>query len=510
MRAWMVRAGADGEREEAALSLGRVIAGWQEVGDLSDVTDREALRDRLRDVYPEASTGVLANWTGQLWRFTRVIAVGDIVVLPLKRQNAKAGAELALGRITASYEYDTSADWGYRHVRPVEWLNRVPRGALNSDLLDSLGALLTICELKRHKAADRILAVLGGDPDPGWTPEGHAAELFSNREALLAHAVEQAPTDPMRLSIRQLLAYWGASRRTDELVSEVERELAESGVVAVPAISDGWLDDLVALAPLPSAPNEGATRVYAAPPTPPAAVSVSISTLMSATGGVVSVNQGDSLDRVVTLLLQHNFSQLPVLNDEGNVVGAVSWESIGRAHLGHEAAQLSDALMHPPVVTSDADLLDVILDVSLYDFVIVRASDSFRPIGLVTVADLSVQYRVMASPFTLVEEVERRLRRATDERVPLTAMKAAVGPKNAHVQSASNLTMGNYKYLYAESSNFERLGWSLDHDMFLELLGAVHSLRNSLMHFSTDPLSEEDLAPVRSFLQILRVVDPRT
>jgi len=35
MRAWVVGAGADGEREDASLEQGCSFAGWAELGDLS-------------------------------------------------------------------------------------------------------------------------------------------------------------------------------------------------------------------------------------------------------------------------------------------------------------------------------------------------------------------------------------------------------------------------------------------------------------------------------------------
>src|SRR4051794_34317476 len=146
MRAWMIRAGQSGEREQAALDLGRVIAGWSETDDLSPYSDRESLRDYIRSVYPSASRALVANWTGQLWRFLHVISEGDLVVLPLKGE----ARELVLGRITGPYFYDETAARGFRHVRPVTWHRTIARSDLGSDLLDSLGALLTIAELRRH------------------------------------------------------------------------------------------------------------------------------------------------------------------------------------------------------------------------------------------------------------------------------------------------------------------------------------------------------------------------
>jgi restriction system protein len=70
--AWLVRGGEHGEREEIALSRGLVIAGWEELGSISDCESREGIRQALTATYPEVSDKVIGNWTGQLWRFKGV------------------------------------------------------------------------------------------------------------------------------------------------------------------------------------------------------------------------------------------------------------------------------------------------------------------------------------------------------------------------------------------------------------------------------------------------------
>jgi restriction system protein len=57
--------------------------------------------------------------------------------------------------------------------------------------------------------------------------------------------------------------------------------------------------------------------------------------------------------------------------------------------------------------------------------------------------------------------------------------------------------------------DFRRLGWRLDHGLFLALLTAVKDVRNELMHFSTDPLTADQLHAVEGLVNLLRTVDPR-
>lgn len=84
--AWVVRAGREGEAEASNLALGRASIGWSEVPDMSAVTSREQLREMVDGLYPAASAQSRAVTTGQLWAFRSSIAVGDLVVMPLKTQ----------------------------------------------------------------------------------------------------------------------------------------------------------------------------------------------------------------------------------------------------------------------------------------------------------------------------------------------------------------------------------------------------------------------------------------
>ncbi|GIG29805.1 CBS domain-containing protein [Cellulomonas marina] len=509
MRAWMIRAGRNGEREEAALTGDRAIAGWDETGDLAPFDDRTSLRDYLRTVYPEASPALLANWTGQLWRFIAEIAIGDLVVMPCRSGEQP---ELAVGEVISGYFFDAEAADGFRHCIGVKWLQRVERSVFERDLLDSMGALLTIFELRRHDAAKRVADVAAGGEDPGWRAGEDEASGIATIDDLVARVTSS--TGPIEMSIRQILGLWGVERRTDSSVALVEQGLADEGLVVTPGLSQGWLDNAVRVAEVDA---QAATRADAQSSlggleeVRPAPVSVTISTLPSARSAVTAVGVNDTLELAITLLLQHDYSQLPVLNENGDIVGIVSWETIGKARLSKDAPALVDATAPARTVTLDAELLGVVSEVATRDFVLVRASDSYKAIGIVTVADLSRQFQIMARPFALIEEIERRLRRRVDERVPLAAMQAAVGNAKAaaKIEGAASLTMGNYKHLLASEETFRLLGWPLDHDRFFQLLCTVHKMRNNLMHFSTDPVEEPTMKEAQAFLEILRTVDPR-
>ncbi len=89
------------------------------------------------------------------------------MILPLKTTPGR----LAVGRVVDGYEYLDDPDVSRRHVRRVEWLrDDIPRSAVKQDLLYSLGAFLTICEVKRNDAAWRLGALVETSIDPGARP----------------------------------------------------------------------------------------------------------------------------------------------------------------------------------------------------------------------------------------------------------------------------------------------------------------------------------------------------
>jgi len=162
MTVWLVRAGRYGEVESLALEQGLSVIGWDELPDLAAIRSRDEVETLLRETYSDAGDGRIRNFTTQVWAFRGRIEVGDLVVLPLKKQSA-----IAIGRISGPYAYRPDFPDAARHVRPTEWIKTdIPRSKFDQDLLYSLGAFLTVCQIKRNNAEERIKAILSGQARP--------------------------------------------------------------------------------------------------------------------------------------------------------------------------------------------------------------------------------------------------------------------------------------------------------------------------------------------------------
>lgn len=164
-RVFLVRAGVDGEDETYALDHGVAIIGFTEYPSLADARDYDAILNIVKATKPELKPRSAGNYAGQLWAFALAMKEGDIVVLP-----RKLTSQLAIGRVKGPYRY-AKADEAMRHLRSVDWVRPdVPRSVFGQDLLHSFGAFMTVCNITRNNAEERVSAVLAGKPDPGFLP----------------------------------------------------------------------------------------------------------------------------------------------------------------------------------------------------------------------------------------------------------------------------------------------------------------------------------------------------
>ncbi len=158
MPVWLVRAGSRGERQDLALDKNIAVIGWDDLPDLTQFHTRQELETACRGTYPDAKPRGITNWVGQVWAFANRIERDDLIVLPLKGQNA-----IAIGRVTGDYQYRSDNPDGAKHTRPVEWITQdMSRDRFDQDLLYSFGAFLTVCQIKRNNAEERIRALLAG------------------------------------------------------------------------------------------------------------------------------------------------------------------------------------------------------------------------------------------------------------------------------------------------------------------------------------------------------------
>ena len=221
MRAWVVRAGENGSRDSWCLLNGYAGGGWTSVGDLTPLTTEETLQQYLQQRMPGEKPAAIINYRSQLWRFRHVIASGDLIVLPQKTTK-----EIAIGVVVGTYIYlGNEEDPGKRHVIRVDWKKTdLPRSAVGQDLLYSLGAFMTICEVKRNGAVKRLESLMLAGVDPGesatTTIGKYSNEVNSDDDALLTTIdIEQIAYDAVVSRINEKFLGHQMSRLVAEVLT---------------------------------------------------------------------------------------------------------------------------------------------------------------------------------------------------------------------------------------------------------------------------------------------------
>jgi len=158
-RVWLVRLGKYGEAEPLALESGELATGWT-LPEFDKPMSKTEILGLLQSAEPDEKPGTLANWAVQLNQLCNKAKEGDLTVTPLKT----ASRQLAIGRILGGHFLSK----GKHPARRVEWLQTdIPRDSVKQDLLHSLGASQTICEISRNNAAYRFEAIAKTRRDPG-------------------------------------------------------------------------------------------------------------------------------------------------------------------------------------------------------------------------------------------------------------------------------------------------------------------------------------------------------
>lgn len=163
-KAWVVRSGRYGERDAWAIETNHSGGGWREVPDLTFAESHELVAAAVATAFPTASSATLATQTGQVWAMRSRIAVGDLMVMPLKTTQ-----RIAIGTVTGGYHYlADESDLDRRHVLDIDWKRLdIPRSAVKQDLLYTLGSALSIFAPSKNGAVARLQALLDTGKDPG-------------------------------------------------------------------------------------------------------------------------------------------------------------------------------------------------------------------------------------------------------------------------------------------------------------------------------------------------------
>lgn len=324
-----------------------------------------------------------------------------------------------------------------------------------------------------------------------------------------------AQTDePVVTTPRSLLGHYGYVRRGRWINGTIRAAMRAHGIVSVPDFETAYIDGEITLQRLDPANAVGNTEPAIQNPAEPVLLSggsvpdpVSrIRLLAAANRPPLAARRDHTVREAVTLMLINDFSQLPVMGNDRDVYGMISWRSIGRARaLNRPAEFVRDCMEEAVEIPDHSPMLEAISVVASREAVLVRGGDR-RIVGLVTTSDLSLEFRTQAEPFLLLAEIENHLRRLIDGRYSREAIEAARDTRDSAraVEDVSDLTFGEYIRLLQEPVNWTLLGVDLDRAHFCLRLDKVRGIRNDVMHFNPDGTSDQELEVLRDTVRLLQ------
>jgi CBS domain-containing protein len=328
---------------------------------------------------------------------------------------------------------------------------------------------------------------------------------------------------PVPVTVRTLLGWFQAQRRGFYIVRDIKSALNELHLKTEPNFEWVWIDSSIEFVKAEPANDALATETPVLEETIPREelapdISASlvggaladpthrIGKLDAANRGVIFVNPEDALTRAITLMLTKNLSQLPVMTTEREVKGMITCASIGsRLASGQPCASVKDCLERHYEVSADESLFKVIPDIAQTQYVLIRDPKDKKITGIVTGSDLSLQFQQLAEPFLLLGEIEHHIRRLIENKFTQPELAAIKDPADAtrQIGSVADLSLGECIRLLESEANWSKLKLALDRVEFVKEAHVIRDIRNDVMHFDPDPMTEADLGTLRNFAAFL-------
>ena len=215
-----------------------------------------------------------------------------------------------------------------------------------------------------------------------------------------------------------------------------------------------------------------------------------------------SVSPNDPINRATYLMLQRDFSQLPVMEGNYTVKGVISWRSIGSTlALGGSCPRVSDCMEEAREISIDTPLMEAMRDITVHGYVLVKENNAVK--GIVTATDVGNQFVQLAGPFLTIGEIEGHLRYLVNERFGIEDINRAL---DANIAGVADMDFGDYCRLLENPSHWGNLNLNIDRQEFIRDLNAVREIRNDVMHFDPEGLSPEQTEALERTARFFRTL----
>ncbi len=218
----------------------------------------------------------------------------------------------------------------------------------------------------------------------------------------------------------------------------------------------------------------------------------------------------DAIERMV----DNDFSQIPVKNVEGRIIGVFSWQSFGKRVTDLRTSKIKATELPIRDVTEPARFIDpeayidTSTDWSKIDYVLVGTDNNL--LGILCIADVFGRLNDFAEAFVLLYEIEHEIRDLIHDvcdgsTVDQMIAELKLQPNSRRPECLEEFTFSQYGLMICSLNN-----WDVFEPMFdtiRELVnadfGKVNGLRNIALHFRRG-ITPKDTDCLRRFRDRLR------
>jgi len=228
--------------------------------------------------------------------------------------------------------------------------------------------------------------------------------------------------------------------------------------------------------------------------------------------GIIYVRENDSLLKAISKMVQHDISQIPVLNKKRtSALGIISWKRIG-TYLGFYEKDVSTSLVKDcmekvEVLPIDTSLFEAVAIILNGNTVLVEDDEKIIN-GIVTSKNISEQFIAMAKPFLLLEQIEKLIRELLDAKLTRDDIMKTLDPTKMSktFTDLSSLSFGNYPLIIKDEENFKKLGFNVSREVFVNSIINAGDIRNKVMHFNPSQNEVNYIPQLEGTLRLLKAI----
>jgi CBS domain-containing protein len=204
----------------------------------------------------------------------------------------------------------------------------------------------------------------------------------------------------------------------------------------------------------------------------------------------------DTIATAKTLMLLNDFSQIPVVNDEGKIDGCVSWKSIGKTEALCDNMKFVQDYIEDPIILKEKEIfLKHIKTIAHNDYVLVVNSKNILK-GIITTYDMTLYFDDFITPYLKLGIIEDSLRKIIINKIKPKLQK-----------DINDFIFNEYRQLIEKDENWAKIGLrNLDKKVFIEKLDHIRKIRNKVAHYKPTPLTREEHFILDSFADIIEKV----